>query len=411
MNARQSQEIYLKQTRLFLEELCCDLCRFEHADQLATAHEHVRIDREYSLDKPDEFADVRVHALEKQPYFIEIKYGYPNEFLIRQLHRKYNKKTPRIQGASKVVVMVDLKGRPEWPRIVEELPRCLGSGLQLEIWDEATLFGLIRDRFGVQIDAITEENMLNIRNAIIHAKGRLAFGIDPQVEYVHNYLRSALLWHFGFWRLRQLREKYGDDPRNLLPPGLYQNVVVVLADLCSFSSYVQDTRDEEVIRHSLTSFYSKARYQIINNGGLLYQFVGDEVVALFGLPDQAQGYVQQALDTAQSLIDIGNAVSSSWQRHIDRIQTSGGAHIGIAIGDLQIVPLAPFGRAHMGVVGDTINLASRLMSVAGPSEIVVSNNFYHELREEDQEPFKDIEPVEAKNMGRIRAWKLSRSSH
>jgi class 3 adenylate cyclase len=371
----------------------------------------VRIDREYSLGLPDVFADVRVQAPGKQPYFVEIKYGYPNEMLLGRLHRKYHVQTPRIQGASKVVVVVDRAGRLDWPRVVEELPRCLGSGLQLEIWDEATLFGLIRDRFGVQIDAITEENLLTIRDAIMHAKGRQAFGVDPQAEYIHDYLKSSLLWQFGFWRLRQLREKQGGGPRDVLPPGLYRGVVVLLADLCSFSSYVRDTPDEEVVRHSLTSFYSKARYQIINSGGLLYQFVGDEVVGLFGLPDQAQGYVQDALDTAQALVDIGNAVSSGWQRHIDRIQTSGGVHIGIAIGDLQIVPLAPFGRAHMGVVGDTINLAARLMTVAGPSEIVVSNNFFRGLPEKTQEQFKDIEPVEAKNMGRIRAWKLGRSSH
>jgi hypothetical protein len=47
---------------------------------------------------------------------------------------------------------------------------------------------------------------------------------------------------------------------------------VLLADLCSFSSYIRDTGDAEVVRESLTAFYSKARYQIINNGGMLYQF-------------------------------------------------------------------------------------------------------------------------------------------
>jgi adenylate cyclase len=45
---------------------------------------------------------------------------------------------------------------------------------------------------------------------------------------------------------------------------------VLLADLCSFSSYVRDTADETIVRESLTAFYSKARYQIINSGGMLF---------------------------------------------------------------------------------------------------------------------------------------------
>src|SRR5260370_29747163 len=87
-------------------------------------------------------------------------------------------------------------------------------------------------------------------------------------------LRSRLLWHFGFWRLRQLREAQGLRPREILPPGLYRGVAVLVADLCSFTGYVHDTGDDEVIRYCLTSFCSKARYQILNSGGIVCQFVG-----------------------------------------------------------------------------------------------------------------------------------------
>src|SRR5262249_10939552 len=154
-----------------------------------------------------------------------------------------------------------------------------------------------------------------------------AFGGPSLAEYTNEPLKSALLWHFGFWRLRQLRESRGLTPREIVPPGLYRGVAVLLADLCAFSSYVRDTPDDDVVRHCLTSFYSKARYQIINQGGMVYQFVGDQVIALFGVPDQRPGFVKEALDTAHALVDIGNSISNHWQRHIDRVQTSGGVHI------------------------------------------------------------------------------------
>jgi class 3 adenylate cyclase len=116
--------------------------------------------------------------------------------------------------------------------------------------------------------------------------------------------------------------------------------------LCSFSTYVRDTHDGELIRNTLTSFYSKARYEVLNHGGMIYQFVGDEIIGIFGLPDAESKYVEHALDCARALVDIGNSVSHRWQLSLDRVQNSGGVHIGIALGDLNLLPLRPFSRRH-----------------------------------------------------------------
>ncbi|PYR61749.1 MAG: hypothetical protein DMF85_01480, partial [Acidobacteria bacterium] len=194
---------------------------------------------------------------------------------------------------------------------------------------------------------------------------------------------------------------------DILPPGQYPAVAVLLADLCSFSSYVRDTSDAEIVRESLTAFYSKARYQIINSGGMLYQFAGDEAIGFFGMPDHAEGFTDAVLDTARALCRIGESVSQHWQRRIDRVQNAAGLHVGVALGDLQIVSLRPFSRLHIGAIGDCINVASRLLALAGPSEIVLSNAFHQRLDEDNQTRCSEIEPVDARNLGRIRAWKLS----
>jgi class 3 adenylate cyclase len=400
-------ESYLSQVRLLLEELCCDLCRFEHVRQDGLAPESIRIDRECSLGQPGTFADIRVLAPNHAAYFVEVKHGYSNQALIKHLRRKYGEDTASLKQAAKVVLVVDTEGRPDWQAVQSDLPQCLRPGLKLEIWNEERLLSLLFQVFGIRIKAITPDRLLDVRQAIDQAKGYHAFGGPSLTEYHHDPLRAELIWHFGFWRLGQLREGRHLTPREVLPPGLYRGVAVLLADLCSFSSYVRDTREDEVVRHCLTSFYSKARYQILNNGGMFYQFVGDEVIGLFGIPDRQPGCVQHALETARTLVDIGNSVSNHWQRHIDRVQESGGMHIGMALGDLQIVSLRPFSRTHMGAIGDTINVAARLTACAGPSEIVVSNSFYYELEEAAQAGFQETEPLQARNVGRIKAWKLN----
>ncbi|HSE98589.1 MAG TPA: adenylate/guanylate cyclase domain-containing protein, partial [Blastocatellia bacterium] len=224
-------------------------------------------------------------------------------------------------------------------------------------------------------------------------------------QWTNDFLQLSLLWHFGFWRLKQLREHHNLSPRAIMPPGSYKSVAVLMADLCSFSSFVRDTRDDEVVRHCLTMFYSKARYEILNTGGMLYQFVGDEVIGLYGLPDRAAGYIESALDCAQALVDLGNSVSNEWQRQIDRVQEACGVHIGMSLADIQVVSMQPFGRAHIGAIGDGINMAARLLAQAGPSEIVVSNGFYQGLSQTSQADFEESPPIDARNIGRIKAWR------
>jgi adenylate cyclase len=403
----QDVKSQLGELRLLLEELCCDLCRFEHVIKDGIAPEAVRIDREFWLGTPGAFADVRVAPAGRAAYFVEVKFGYRSDILVRHLLRKYSSPALTDTGARKIVLVVDLADRPGWKRIEHEIASGLSQGIDLEVWDESRLVSLLAERFGVSIARVTPEELLDVRQAIDRAKGYHAFGGSSLTAYDHDPLNAELLWHFGFWRLKQLRRAGRPTPRDILPPGPYHGVAVVLADLCSFSSYVRDTGNAEIVRESLTAFYSKARYQIINSGGMLYQFSGDEVIGLFGIPDHPEDFSDAVLDTARALCRIGESVSQHWQRRIDRIQNATGLHVGIALGDLQIVSLRPFSRLHVGAIGDCINVAARLRALAGQGEIVISNAFHQTLNEESQVRCTEIEPVEARNVGRIRAWRLA----
>lgn len=398
---------HLAELRLLLEELCCDLSRFEHAAQDGLAPEDVQIDREVALGPAGVFGDIRVRLRGGATYFIEVKYGYPDEAILSSLRRKFAQPGAVAQEATRVRLVADRAGRADWDGLLRAAAEALPAGMTLEVWDEERFLGALRRHFQVDLATIAPEELLDVRQAIDRAKGFHAFGGASLAAYEHDALRAQLLWHFGFWRLRQIREPRQLGVRDIVPPGLYREVVVLLADLCSFSSFVRDTPNGEVIRENLTSFYSKARYQIINNGGMHYQFVGDEVIGIFGLPDHAPGSIEAAYETARALCSIGRSVAHEWQRQIDRVQSPLGLHVGVAVGDLHLLSLRPFSRAHLGFIGDCINVAARLMSHATADEIVVSNGLYQRLPEPARADFSEIDPVEAKNVGRIKAWKTT----
>ena len=392
----------IRELRIFLESVICDLCRLRHAAKDGIPPGATQIRQEMRLG-PGIFADIRVAAGELPPYFVEVDIGHSRESIAESVQRKYGRRTPASEGASRVVVVVDHALAAGSPSFETELAAVLSPGLALEIWDEAHLAGLVRETFDFELERFSEVELLDLRLAIDRKKAAHAFGVTTDIDP----LRSTLLWHFAYWRLAELRDAGCRDPRDFLPPQRYSKVVVVMADLCAYSSYVRDTRDDRVIQESLTAFASKTRYRIINDGGMLYQFVGDSVVGFFGIPTSSPHDVSTALACARGLVDIGAAIAEQWQRQIDQAQPAAGVHVAMALGEVQVLSLRPFSRTHMGAVADAMNLCARLNAVSGPGEIVVSNLLYQALPDTQRAAFTELDPVEAKNIGRVKAWRLA----
>ena len=83
---------YSHRLRLFVEEICCELCRFQHVVEDGLSPEAVQINREVSLDAPDVFADIRVQAPGIPSYFVEVTYGQPAEMLANRVSRKFGRR-------------------------------------------------------------------------------------------------------------------------------------------------------------------------------------------------------------------------------------------------------------------------------------------------------------------------------
>jgi adenylate cyclase len=329
-----------------------------------------------------------------------VKWCLEADEIIERIARKYSRLTSVSEKAGKVIVVVSAVD-PDDRAFTASLRASIDQNLALEIIGPDLLREKLRHHFQHEVVRFDRDELIRMRAAVERVKGGLAFG----PEYSGSPSEAMLMWHFGCWTIRSLRD--GSDqavPADLLQTGLYRDVAILMADLSGFSAYVRDTRDDSVVQAVLTSFYTKTRRAVINCGGMLSQFVGDAVIAAFGVPVNSPGYIDQALECAVAIMDIGKSVSNKWQKHIDRVQAVRGCHTGLALGDMLVVPHRAYSRSHLGIVADSVNMAARLSSAARPGEIVVSNAFYNAAGKTARSHFSEMEPIEAKNVGRLQAW-------
>ena len=229
--------------RLFLEELCCELCRLRHVAEGA-APEAVKISREVQLIPRGAFGDIVVSVPSQPAYFVEIKYGMSLEETVRSVKRKYAV-NHRATCARLVVVTRDLDAETLKTRLRD----CVCTSLDIEIWDEARLLADINRYYGVGIAGLDESNIIELHRQILVGTWKLIFDHD-----YYETLASALLWHFSPWTLRRLRDTSGGDPGGIWRIDNYRDIAVVMADISSFSAYVRDTKDDRVTQQVLTAF-------------------------------------------------------------------------------------------------------------------------------------------------------------
>src|ERR1700761_2680913 len=152
------------------------------------------------------------------------------------------------------------------------------------------------------------------------------------------------------------------DPNSGLRAGSVERrqVSVLFADLTGFTAF-SERRDAEDVREMLSEYFDIARRIVDSYGGRVEKFIGDAVMALWGAPvaneDDAERAVRAALDLVAAVTALGDRL------HV-RLQVRVGVLTGQAAVELDAV-------AEGMVIGDAINTASRIQSLAEPGTVLV----------------------------------------
>ena len=142
-------------------------------------------------------------------------------------------------------------------------------------------------------------------------------------------------------------------------------VAILFADLAGFTKLTSESDAEEVHR-LLGRFFELVDGAIARCGGTVDKHIGDATMAVFGAPVAHGNDVERAVRAACEIHDAMTGLSAEVGKPL-------ATHIGIASGEVVAASTGSAVRADYTVVGDAVNLASRLEELAGLGETIVSD--------------------------------------
>jgi adenylate cyclase len=139
-----------------------------------------------------------------------------------------------------------------------------------------------------------------------------------------------------------------------------QDVAVIFLDLSSFTGLAESV-GAQWSRDLLSNFYATIERETTKHGGLVVNFMGDGAMILFGLPRPRPDDAARALRAVTDLHDE----TLAWLATLppiarDRLSVRIGGHFGAAV----VSRLGPEHHQQITAIGDTVNVASRLLEAA-----------------------------------------------
>ena len=134
--------------------------------------------------------------------------------------------------------------------------------------------------------------------------------------------------------------------------------VVLFTDLVGFTS-LSAQLDPESLFQLLNQYFDGLSRAVLNENGLLDKFIGDALMAEFGIPE-SRGHFQEALAAVRAAVQMQSSLDKLNQRLLSENRPTLSQGIGLHFGEVIAGNLGSENRLEYTVIGATVNVASRL---------------------------------------------------
>lgn len=155
-------------------------------------------------------------------------------------------------------------------------------------------------------------------------------------------------------------------------------VTVLFADIRGFTSMSEQMSAQEVSEF-LNEYFTEMEPIITQYNGVINKFIGDAVMAIFGEPIQDKDHAKNAVKCAYAMLQKVKELQKKWAREGKPKLEIG---IGVNTGEVFVGNIGSINRMEYTVIGDTVNLASRLESYnkVYKTKLLISSTTYTEVK-------------------------------
>ncbi|MDB6023026.1 MAG: adenylate/guanylate cyclase, partial [Pedosphaera sp.] len=222
-----------------------------------------------------------------------------------------------------------------------------------------------------------------------------------------DFRQSAILYERLLTKFSpQLRNRLVSRAREgrLRPGGERSEVTILSADLLGFTAATANRNAGEVME-LLNDYLPAFAQAVFKHEGTIDKFTGDGLLAVFGSPEPDPEQHRHALLAACEMQAIATAVTG---RRTKSETMSCGLGIGLHSGQVLHGFLGGADMLEFTVIGDAVNLAGRLCSMAPPGAVLLSPQiFQHVFQYVRAEPVV----VETKHEGKLKAYRVLELKH
>ncbi len=158
--------------------------------------------------------------------------------------------------------------------------------------------------------------------------------------------------------------------------GEHRRVAILFLDICSFTKTAEALPPEAIVT-MLNDFFDVAVQIIHRHNGVVDKFIGDAVMAIFGLTSPLYQVSVDAVDAALDLQTATHRLMKQWHREGRKTFR---VRVGINTGEVVAGNIGSRDRMDYTVVGDAVNVAARIVDHAQADEVWISSATYRSCK-------------------------------
>lgn len=209
------------------------------------------------------------------------------------------------------------------------------------------------------------------------------FVLTTILAYTHKFVlenksKEKVKSAMGKYMSEDVMKRVIQNIDNLGLGGKKAMVTVLFSDIRGFTTMSEQMSAEQV-SEILNEYFTEMEPIITRYNGVINKFIGDAVMAIFGEPIQDKNHAQNAVKCAYAMLERVKELQKKWvQEGKPKIEIG----VGINTGEVFVGNIGSINRMEYTVIGDTVNLASRLESYnkTYKTKMLISTSTYEEVK-------------------------------